>query len=218
MSNKDKGSIVSLFGIATIIFGSIFLSRYVTNLPWILVVGVLLIMQYGFLLPNLCKNWYKVNQLKAGIWQYVPLVNEIQMFDRTPAILASVLTGICGLVLALLLVPSNVLESVLGVNMAMEWGFNVVAIFIILIVITNFVYAFGLCGVLRAANEICYEQLKIETTKMEVIYYLMLMLPFIRICGLFNLRDKINSLIAAHVGYKDESQFVLVEEQGKETM
>lgn len=212
MSSKDKGSIVVVISIGLAILGSILIPRNTVNIPWVIVVAILLLVQYVFILPNLCENWYKVNQAKAEFWRYIPLINEIQMFDRTPALLASILTGLCCFVLVLLLIPTSVLSAVFGDTMAMGWGFNVIAIFIVLAVITNFVYAFGLCGVLRSANMICYEQLNSEPTKTEFIYYLMLMLPFIRICGLLNIRDKINLLVSANVGYKDESKFVRVED------
>lgn len=134
------------------------------------------------------------------------------MFDKTAAMAAGIFSGICIFVLALMLVPGRILESVLGPARAMQWGFNVMAVFIVLVVVTNFIYAFGLCGVLRNANLICYEQLNFEATKLEFIYYLLLLVPIIRICGLLNIRDKVNLLLNANIGYRDESKFVQVEE------
>lgn len=208
MTKKDKEAFVIVFGLCGMVVFSILSCLYSSKIPWQLILFGVLIVQFVFVLPSLCKSYYKINQAEVGNWRFIPLWNEIQMFDSKFAIIAIIATVISFVILLSVFIPINIIEMILGSKMALTWGYNVLVIFIVAIFITNFIYSFGLCGVLRNLNLMAFEKLNSRTGIFENVYYLLLLIPFIRVCSLIIMRSKANMLLEAGVGDEKEVKFV----------
>lgn len=208
MVKKDKEAFIIVLGICGIALFSILSCLYSDKIPWQLILAGVLIMQFVFILPSLCKKYYEVNQVPASTWRFIPLWNEIQMFEPKFAIVATAETLISFVILLSAFIPVNVIETVLGSKMALTWGYNVLVIFVVAVFITNFTYSFGLCGVLRNLNLMAFEKLNSRTGMFENVYYILLLIPFVRICPLIIMRSKAGMLLEAGIGSKEEVKFV----------
>ncbi len=211
MRKIDINQLISGFAIIFFVMVAYFMCMGTRNIPWVVIVTVVLVVQYVFVIPSLCKSYYIINQENAGLWRYIPLWNEIQMFSHNYAVVSSIATVACAALFCLRFLPSSVIGGIFGDRAGMMWGYSATVIFIIALVVTNFIYAFGLCSVMRNVNTISYEHLNVKTSKVEGIYYFMMMIPLLRLGSLLNLRDKVKILQFSNYGYKDDTKYVKME-------
>lgn len=197
MSKIDKEHIVIILAIFGLVGISVLFSFVTKEIPWWLLVSVVTVVQIFVIDPLLCRDYYKLNKAKAGWWRFIPLVNELQMFSMGSAIAAAAGTILSAVILAASFLFTDLVGNIFGIQAGMFWANNCIAVFIICVVITNFIYAFGLCGVMRNVNVMAFEMLHMTTSKAEYIYYILMMVPFVRICSLITLWDKVKLLTVA---------------------
>lgn len=207
MNRKDRDQIVIILATVAAICLAVVFVVATDIIPWWLLIGIVAVCQFVFVMPALCRDYYKINDSSAGFWRFIPLFNEIQMFSSGYAILAAVSTVFCIVVLLSSFVFTDLVGAIFGLKAGMFWSANCIVFFIICAVITNFIYAFGLCGVMRKVDMMSFDLLHIPSTKSDYIYYFLMMIPFIRLCSLFTLWDRVKILMMASSSNRGNTVF-----------
>lgn len=208
MSRRDKekliiiGSTVAVIAfVITIILGS-------SLIPWGVVAAIAAVAQCFLVVPRVASGYYELNQATIGSVRYIPIVNEIQIFSPIVAKLAIGGCILVALVFGLSCLPLSVVGAVLPMKSTIAWGYNTIVVGVMLLVILNFIFAIGLCSVLRNVNLMVLDCVGEKTSTLEVAFYVLMMLPVLRVCSLMSLLIKINMLIRFGYGTQETEEFI----------
>lgn len=185
MNKKDKEKMLKLVAVSALIVVTIFFMFGLGRLPVQVIAVCVLLLHYVVVSPGLCKHLYQIYGQHLGIVRWIPVVNEIEMFSGANYYASMVVSLITVVIFLLRFLPNSVIGSLFGLKAGMFWGYNITAVLIVALVITNFVFGFGFCRLLHDLNIQVMERYSATSGKLEtIVYYVMLLIPFIRICPL----------------------------------
>lgn len=216
MSRKDKDKLLILgtfVGVILLVITFYFGSKVV---PWYVIAIAVLVAEFGYFAPKVCKDYYELNKVKIGVSRWVPLYNELCMMEPH-CVTATLVAGGAALTIFLVrFIPNTVIGSLFGIKAGMFWGYNTVPIFIMALVVLDIIFGIGLCKVFRQVNYMIFDYTKAHVAKIECIYYLLLLLPLVRVCAIAALYSKTQMLIKTGYGYQDDQKFTQQQEEDYE--
>lgn len=212
MSKKDKYKLLVLGAFIGMIALAILFYKGSRILPWYIVISVVLLAEFVYFAPRVCSNYYKLNKITIGFSKWVPLYNELRMMNSSWVNATVITFGVTCVLCALRFVPNSVIGKIFGFRAGMFWGYNIMPFIIIALVVLNIVFGLGLCAVFRNINSMIYEHLHTQSSRLEGIYYFLLLLPLVRICALATMLDKTQILLRTGYGYQDEQIFIKQED------
>jgi hypothetical protein len=183
------------------------------NVPvtWI---GVgILVMQYFVLLPIICDKYYKAYNNKIGISRFIPIWNEISLFNGKVAVLSLVSYVLLLCVGLTVLIPSSVIDSVFGDYVMFNFYVWVMRAEIILVIFNAVITGIGYLSVNRNVNQL-HSNLIGKDTKIsfvEVVFYVLYFVPIIRVAPVSHLLDRLNKLVVLN-NYRYVQEDVQLEE------
>ena len=148
MNKNDKDKIMILVFLIAFILISVCMIKGTKLIPFRYLLLAILLIQYLYVVPVICKNYYTVKGSTARWDRFIPFWNEVTIFSPKLAILT-------------------------------------------LIIVT----AIGYYKVMRDVS-FMHQQLigKAKVVKLEVLYYVLLFIPMIRLVSLSFMLDRLNKL------------------------
>lgn len=208
MSSRDKTSLITLVAIICVIAFGIVVHFGMSRIPWQIIIAVVYVIQCFLFMPKLAERYYSMNEAEIGISKYVPVWNELQIFDPVVALVSQVSIAITAVVFGLSKLPLEIVGRFLDIRSTLAWGYNMTVVFIIMLVITNFVIGFGFCRVLKNVNFMTMDCVGESVSKFELVYYVLLMLPVIRVCPIAAVSDKLRVLERCGYGMEEPQEFI----------
>lgn len=191
MSKKDKEKMLKLLAVASLITITIFFMFGLGSLPVYLILACVVLLHYVVVAPSLCKHIYSLYEQPLGFVRWIPIANEIELFSGGSYYAALIMSIFSVLVFLLRFLPNSVIGSLFGLRAGMFWGYNITAVLIVVLVITNFVFGFGFCRLLHELNVMVMDRYSAPAGKLEtLVCYVLLLIPFIRICPLMTMWTK----------------------------
>lgn len=207
MSNRDRNKLIILGTALVLILMSIAFVVGTKIIPISIVVGATLIIQCFILAPSCNKGYCRVYSVEPKVSRYIPIWNEIQILSPITAIgtFIALLLSLC--VFGVSKVPLSVIYKISGLHSMVNWGYNCVVVAIIILVIADFILGCGLIGVLRNVNAITSELFDGQISKVEIAYYFLAFIPFLRICYFIALNQKLKTLLDSNLLGEEDNEF-----------
>lgn len=203
MGKSDKNSIIALLGIVAVILLPLMFIKGTENLPGLILIAAIYVLQLVYVAPMLCKKYYQLNDAECSWWAWIPVVNEIKIMHEGAA-RASLIALVATIIVAVLnLIPNTVVGSILGLKAGMFWKYDAAVLFIIAAVILDIVLGFGLTQVFRDVSVMNLEFFGTKLSVFEWVYYILMFIPCVNILPLFVMEINVNKLLKG--GYGDES-------------
>lgn len=206
MNKGDKNSILIItYVLALVAVALVFCNttKYI-NPFWL---GVLLLLLENFYLyPKIVKSYWSIFPAEIGIRRFIPVYNELCLFESQNAILVAISWGAIALVCGIFLLPLPLLGNVVGDVAALDLPYTLFKIFLVLVII-NCIYRGVL--LLRVYKEVkewhkdLYGYAK-AIKIIDVIAIISLFLPLAKSIGLFKISSYLS--ILCDNGYVLEEQ------------
>lgn len=212
ISKQDKDKLIILGVILFIIVfcAAVFWGVRLIPFKWIILVTVL--TELFVLMPFICKMYYSVHGIDAGIKPWLPGINIISVFDSVIAI-ATLILGIFVLALAFFVfAPVEMYMNFIPQAIALDFPSFVAGLFIITLVVLNLLLGYGYLRVLFNVNKFLNEFYHARQSRASVVMYVFLFFPIIRVCGLSYIYTSLHTLTNAKFVTGQEVTHDLVEE------
>lgn len=211
MNKKDKNSLI-VIAIALvyvgIVLGFIKLTQYIN--PYVLL-GVSAVIQCFFIKPQIIENYYKLYDMPVDMQRFIPIINEFAIFPVS-VIKGEVIFTVCTiLVFAATQLPLTVWSPIFGNATAINMPFKLLVLGIVLLFIASAFRGVGYIKVSRDARNTIREAQSYGGKRKESMYtmfgYLSLMFPVVRILGLIDLYNTLNTAVKLKgISVKDETK------------
>lgn len=208
MSSRDKASLITVAALLCVVVFIFAVHFGMKKLPWQAIIAIVYLVQGFIFMPKVAERYYNVNESEIGISKYVPLWNELQIFEPAIAVLSQFSMIITVILLAMSKLPLSIVGKFLGLRSTLAWGYNLTVVFIIALAITNFIFGFGFCKVLKNVNFMTIDCIGESVSKVELVYYVLLMLPVIRVCPIAAISDKLRVLVRCGYGTEEVQEFI----------
>jgi len=212
MSTRDKNKLIGFGAVIALILFCFCVHYGMLFVPLWAVTVIAVIVQCFFIVPSVMEKRYRLYSLESPrMFRFVPIVNEALVFDSPYSVISLASLPVCAVVFLVSKIPLSVVGDVLGMRATLAWGYNWTVIFVLVVVATNFIYGYGWCAVLRSTNSMLFECVGGRASKWEAGFYVLLLLPFVRIGPLMMVRSKMDSLFEFGYGTQETQTFKEVE-------
>ena len=209
ISRKDKDNLI--IATAIIFFISFIFAIHFgfTLVPWEVSCGLAVLVQMLYTVPQITLRYYSLNKMKASWQRFIPIWNELMVCSTTIAKLSLVLLTLTILVGLATMLPLSVVGAIFGMHTTIAWGYNCSVAAIILSVITHLTIAVGLSGMYRNTNIMIYQCIGEKTIWwVELVYYVVLFVPFVQLATLLAVSRRQNTLINFGYGLEEKAKYV----------
>lgn len=157
---------------------------------------VILLIQYFYTVPTICKNYYAVKGSIAKWDRFIPFWNEITIFSPKIAITTIISYVLLIIGVAGLFVPTETINNIFGEAFMYNYGDWVIRYLAVAVIINDVVIAIGYYKVMREVS-FMHQQLigRAKVVKLEVLYYVLLFIPMLRLVSLSFMLDRLNKLV-----------------------
>lgn len=208
MSQTDKNKLTVLGIVILLILFIITVHYGMSFVPWY-IIAVIAAVGEGFIyMPKISSSYHRLNNLDAPKSRFIPIWSEIQIMDPVYAKMCLGSIAISVLCLIGTQLPLEIISSFFSMRTTMAWGYNSLVVFICVLIVTNFIFGFGLCKILRAVNCMLLDCIGEPVWKLECVFYIVMLLPFIRVCALSMLNNKIDTLLNFGYGKEEIKKFI----------
>lgn len=159
------------------------------------------------------KKYFELYDVEAGVSAYIPVWNSISTFPKVLSVLLIINSIIWALLGVCLVVPPTVITK-LGLDAALSVNTTIGAFFVFTFIIEFLIYGAGYCSILRDVNGMLYEVTGVHTSKMELVYYILLLIPLFNVLGMTLIITNLNKLAGMnyHAGDTVSDEVDLFEE------
>lgn len=218
MNKKDKNSLL-VIGVAVLyllmLLGFTKLTSFIN--PYVLF-GISAILQCFVIKPQIIGDYYQLNELPVDKQRFIPILNEFAIFS-TSVIKGEVIFAIlAALSLGATQLPLTIWAPIFGNATAINMPFKLMILGLVLLFISSVFRGVGYIKVARDTSITTKELQGFSNAKKESLFtyfgYLSLLFPVVRIVGLIDLFNKLNTAVKLKgLSIKDEpSKFEEVEE------
>ena len=214
MNKNDKVKLLIVAFVLAYVLVAVGMIVGVKHIPigWIIVIT--LAVQTFYVIPQICKLYYKANGAEAGVDRFIPFYQELCLFSPKIAkatLVAMIATGVPFVILAL---PTG-MKTFLPEAVLLNYGNYCMRFGIVAIVAESILVGTGFASVFRGIKQMLAELSPsfAKTSNVEYVYYVLLFIPLIRCISLVSFFDKLNKLVTIN-GYSINTQNTeLVEEE-----
>lgn len=193
-------TVVIIAIIATIYFG--------TRLVPLKIVGaVALLIELLVCMPYICKNYYWVKGYNVKFWM-IPYVNVIQCFSSVIAILSIPVTLLTLFFFFFMKIPAPIMKIV-GEEILLSMSENAIIIGILCYALLSILWGIGYSAVLKETKGMLEEITGGKASKLEIMYYVLLFMPILRVCGLVVIASNLSRLkrMGYYEGLLDDTEY-----------
>lgn len=216
MNKSDKDKLLILLVIVLYIAMTVFFIRGTKKIPWYLIIVSLVAIEYLIAQPRLCKLYYQANNQQIGFTRFIPFWNEVAIFEQVDAILTLVSYLILALVLILFFLPADIVVSLLGEHIALNYGTYVIRAIFICLVINTIIVGIGFLHVTRNIKimhkTLTHGYSNFSTGIITVVFGF---LPIIRTLAVMNLMNALTKLVLFNNYHGDDNEADQLEEELK---
>lgn len=193
LNNKDKdnliivGVLVGLVALVVLFYNG---TRYLP-LKWI---GIICCILTLVLFALVTKKYLELYKLDAGVATYIPLVNCMNIFPRTIALLLCFDVGIAAVAALLTFIPAGVLTTVLDTQTAMNIGDKALSVLYVAIYVLFIILGAGFCAVYHDVRRMLVVATGMKRPKTDFVNYPLMFLPVISILGLSSILSALSTL------------------------
>ena len=194
INKEDKDALVMLVvlaGLITICFGITQVTKY---LPLNLIALAVVLIEFVWCMPRICKKYYAVNGQDAGVIAYVPFMNIIACFKPLTAKITAVLAVIALVLYGAAWIPAAVYVKTFGEHFALNASVHFVMYAFFVFLVTEIFVGIGYCGVLHNVHRMSSVMSDGNVSLLECVYYVLMFLPVIRCGSLLSLSNLLNTL------------------------
>lgn len=209
-SDRDKIIIVGvLLAIIALVFFVFHFTRFIP-LGYIAAIFIVLMFVESIVIS---KKYFDLYNVEYKVTPYIPIYNSISTFPKGLSILLIINTIIWVILGLLMLLPGSVIAK-LGLDAAMTVNTSIGAFFIFLFILEFLIYGFGYCSILRDTKGMLYEVTGVRASSMDLVYYLLLLVPLFNTLGMTLIITNLNKLanLNYHAGDVISNEVDLYEE------
>lgn len=216
MNKSDKDKLVILLVIVLYIAMTVFFIRGTKKIPWYLIIISLVAIEYLIAQPRLCKLYYQANNQQIGFTRFIPVWNEVAIFEQVDAILALVSYLVLALVFILFFLPADTVVSLMGEHIALNYGTYVIRAIFICLLINSIIVGIGFLHVTRNIKimhkTLTHGYANFSTGIITVVFGF---LPIIRTLAVMNLMNALTKLVLFNNYHNDDNEVDQLEEELK---
>lgn len=195
MNKNDKDKIMILVFLVAFILISVCMIKGTKIIPFRYLLLAVLLIQYIYVVPTICKNYYTVKGATAKWDRFIPFWNEVTIFSPKLAILTLISYLLIIIGLLCLFIPTETINNIFGEAFMYNYGDWIIRYLALTLIASDIVTAIGYYKVMRDVS-FMHQQLigKAKVMKLEVLYYVLLFIPMIRLVSLSFILDRLNKL------------------------
>lgn len=193
LSNKDRDNLIIVGVLIGIVLLVVFFYNTTRFLPlkWI---GVICCVMTCVLFALITKKYLELYRLDAGIATYIPLINCINIFPRSIALLLCIDMACCLVSGLITFIPADILMRFMNSHTAMNVGGVSLSVLYVAVYVMFVVLGAGFCSVYHDVRRMLHEATGIKRPKLDFINYPLMFLPVISVLGLSSILSGLSTL------------------------
>lgn len=212
MSRSDINKLITvavMLGLIVVIFGLNTITKFINPLY----LGIFaLVLEYVIIAPGVVKRYYKLFGSNAGVWRFIPVVNECQIMTPAFCIATLILFAVGALLIGASFLPMEVFAKFTSGDIAQR-AYQILFGGMGCLTVASFVSGFGLWNAFSTISTQVRKGTGVKTPVRNFIYLVCLLFPISRAIGILEIGELCRMAQINDYGSEDDTNMRYLEEE-----